>query len=112
MDVTDFGSIWANVESGQPGRFVVHNGLLFPGKQLCIPNCSLRQKLVEEIHTSPLSVHVGRDKTMDLLEDKYYWPKLCPNVARYVEWYHPSQKAKGVTQKASLYMPLLITNAP
>lgn len=72
----------------------------------------LRQKPVGEIHASPLSVHVGRDKTTDLLEDKYYWPKLCPNVARYVERYHPSQKAKGVTQKASLYMPFLITNAP
>ena len=42
VDVMDFGSIWANVESGQSGQFVVHNGLLFPGKQLCIPNCSFK----------------------------------------------------------------------
>ncbi|GKC18156.1 hypothetical protein Tco_1014938, partial [Tanacetum coccineum] len=48
------------VQSGQKPDFNIHDGFLFKGNQLCIPDTSLRLKIIKELHGEG---HVGRDHT-------------------------------------------------
>jgi len=45
----------------------MQEGLLFKGGQLCIPECSMREKLIQEKHNGGLAEHCGIDKTLDQL---------------------------------------------
>jgi hypothetical protein len=89
--------------------FQEHNGYLFRGLQLCIPNCSLRQQIISELHNEG---HFGQDKTLALISSDYYWPKLTSGVAHFVERCNVCQKSKGVLTNASMYTPLLVPEAP
>ena len=45
-------------------------GILFRGIHLCIPNTSLRDYLIWEMHAGGATGHFDRDKTTFLIEDK------------------------------------------
>jgi hypothetical protein len=76
-----FGKIIQEVIDGHRSDFILHNGYLFHGLQLCIPNCSLRQQIISELHNEG---HFGRDKTLALISSDYYWPKLTSDMAHFV----------------------------
>ena len=65
-------------------NFVVQDGYLFNGNRLFIPRGSLRDKLIQEMHSCNLSNHVGRDKTIANLEAHYYWPQLKRDASKFV----------------------------
>ncbi|GKC15225.1 putative CCCH-type zinc finger family protein [Tanacetum coccineum] len=46
------------------------------GARLCIPLCSLREAIILEGHVGGLAGHFGRDKTLALLREQFYWPKM------------------------------------
>ena len=50
--------------------------------------------------------HFGKDKTIALVEDKYYWPKMKQDITRFVERCHICQVTKGHSQNTRFYMPL------
>ena len=81
----DFGGIWAQ---GNNKEFVtdllVQDGFLFQGTQLCICRSSLREHLIRELHVGELGGHVGRDKTISLVEERFYWLQLKRDVGRFV----------------------------
>ena len=58
------------------GKYFMQDGYLFKGKKLCIPIGSMREKIIGELHSSGLAGHFGKDKTLALIEDKYYWLKI------------------------------------
>ncbi|KAE8671130.1 ABC transporter C family member 10-like [Hibiscus syriacus] len=105
----EFYAIVQEVTEGHRHDFVLHNGYLFRGLQLCIPDCSLRQQIISELHNEG---HFGRDKTLALISSDFYWPKLTTDVAHYVDRCYVCQRSKGVLTNAGLYTPLPVPEAP
>ncbi|GKB15241.1 putative CCCH-type zinc finger family protein [Tanacetum coccineum] len=104
-----FGRVKQEVLSGQRYDYQVQDGFLFKGLQLCIPDCSLKEKIVAELHALG---HFGRDKSIALVERKYFWPKLRHDVTRHVERCQVCQRSKGVSTNAGLYTPLPVPSFP
>jgi hypothetical protein len=104
-----FGKIIQEVTDGHCFDFILHDGYLFRGLQLCIPDCSLRQQIISELHNEG---HFRRDKTLALISSDYYWPKLTSDVAHFVERCYVCQKSKGILTNAGLYTPLPVPDAP
>ncbi|KAH7575643.1 hypothetical protein JRO89_XS02G0176800 [Xanthoceras sorbifolium] len=80
-----FTSILDDIVAGVRSDFHIHDGFVFRGNQLCIPDCSLRLKIIKEQHNEG---HMGRDKTLQLVANSYFWPTLRRNVYRFVEACH------------------------
>jgi hypothetical protein len=57
-------------------EYLIQDGLLFKGNQLCIPHCSMRENLVKEKHNGGLAGHFGHEKTFAKLSESYYWPGM------------------------------------
>jgi hypothetical protein len=57
-------------------EYMIQEGLLFNGNQLCIPKCSMRDNLLKEKHSGGLAGHFGHDKTFAQLSSSYYWPGM------------------------------------
>lgn len=45
-----FGPILSDVHAGLCDGFTLTDGFLFHSLQLCVPDCSLRVKMIEELH--------------------------------------------------------------
>ncbi|GKC22158.1 putative CCCH-type zinc finger family protein [Tanacetum coccineum] len=106
---TYFGPVMQEVLSGQCYDYQVQDGFLFKGMQLCIPDCSLREMVIAELHSLG---HFGREKSIVLVESKYFWPKLRRDVTRHVERCQVCQCSKGVSTNAGLYTPLPVPSSP
>ena len=76
-------------------EFMLHDGLLFKNNQLCIPNFSMRENLVQEKHNGRLAGHFGVHKTLGQLSHFYFWPKMKAYVQMYMNKYKKCQYAKG-----------------
>ncbi|KAH7561085.1 hypothetical protein JRO89_XS10G0171200 [Xanthoceras sorbifolium] len=100
-----FSKVIAAVRVGENSKFVLVDGFLFRGNQLCILDCSLRLHIIKEIHGEG---HVGRDRTLQLVKASYFWPTIRKEVERYVEKCQICQLSKEKATNASLYMPLPI----
>ena len=48
-------------------NFIIQDGMLFKGSQLCIFRCLMRENLIKEKHNGGLVGHFGRDKTIALI---------------------------------------------
>jgi hypothetical protein len=44
-------------------EYMIQQGLMFKGNQLCIPKCSMRDNILKEKHSGGLVGHFGHDKT-------------------------------------------------
>nr|GEU68731.1 putative reverse transcriptase domain-containing protein [Tanacetum cinerariifolium] len=96
-------------QSGEKTYFVLHDVFLFKGNQLCIPDSSLHLQIIKELHGEG---HVGRDRTLQLVQASYFWPTMRKEVDRYVKRCRICQVSKGTTTNAGLYMPLPVPLQP
>jgi hypothetical protein len=60
-------------DSSKSVEYMIQEGLLFKGNQLCILNCSMRENLLKEKHSGGLVGHFGHDKTFTKLSESYFW---------------------------------------
>ena len=104
-----FAGIMDDVRSNRRYDFSVTDGFLFKGNQLCVPDCSLRLRLILELHGEG---HFGRDKTFQLVSSSYYWPHMRRDVFRLVDRCRTCHITKGHASNAGLYIPLPIPQFP
>jgi len=69
------------------------------GHQLIVPN-SLRQRLFDAAHSSPLAGHLGNDKTVGQLKEHYYWPGMTVDVRMWTHSCDTCCRTKGPPNKA------------
>lgn len=98
-------SIWSSLHNGSHEEFVLQDGFIFRGNRLCIPESILRLKIITELHEEG---HVGRDRTVQLVMDAYFWPSLCRDVYRFVAGCVTCQRSKGHASNSGFYLPLPI----
>ena len=111
-DDADFGEIW-KVCADKPFKdFVRMNGFLFKGNTLCIPSCSLRLSILDELHGGILGGHFGEAKTLALVKANFFWSKLEKDITRFFKKCVVCMMAKNHGNNAGLYTPLPIPNMP
>jgi len=82
LDENDFGSIYDECKVSTNDRFFRHDEFLFKENKLCVPNYSMRELLVREVHRGGLMGHFGIAKTVDVLRKHFYWPNMKRDVQR------------------------------
>ena len=86
--------IITSLNAKEPGKFweqfKIHGKVLYrrnpsQGRKflLCIPSI-LRRKVIEFCHDDPSSSHMGIDKTVARVSERYWWPKFRASVRKYV----------------------------
>jgi hypothetical protein len=65
-------------------EYLIQDGLLFKGIQLCILKCSMRDNLLKEKHSGSLVGHFGHDKTFAQLSNFHYWSSMRAEVKKFV----------------------------
>ena len=89
------------VRPGQSGEEV---------EQVVVPE-ACRESLLELAHSIPLAGHLGREKTVQRLLARFYWPTLYRDVAQFCKYCAACQKTGGRRVKAPL-IPLPIMTVP
>jgi hypothetical protein len=82
-------------DRSQSIEYLIQDGLLFRGNQLCIPKSYMRENLLKEKHSGGLAGHFGHEKTFAHLNILYYWPGMRMDVKKFVNRCRIFQHAKG-----------------
>ena len=89
-------------------QFVIHQNVLCRKRfidgsthfQLVLP-CHLRNYVLHALHDEV--GHMGRDRTLQLVQDRYFWPKMSQHVAEYISVCSRCLRRKTpINQKAPL----------
>jgi hypothetical protein len=99
-------------DKSQWTEYMIQEGLLFKGNQLCIPKFSMRENLLKEKHSGGLAGHFGHDKTFIKLKESYFWPGMRADIKIFVDRYRICQHSKGKRQTAGFYQLLPIPDRP
>jgi hypothetical protein len=76
-------------------EYMIQDGLLFRGNQLCILKCSMRENLLKEKHSGGLVGNFGHDKMFSRLNGSYFWPGMRTDVNKFVDRCRICQHTKG-----------------
>ena len=74
--------------------FHIQEGYLMKGNQLCIPKTSLRENVIRNLHGGGLASHFGRDKTIVIIGDQYYWLHMRRDVTKFIQKCYVCQTSK------------------
>ncbi|CAL8155236.1 unnamed protein product [Prunus armeniaca] len=80
----DFQEIWTKCTNHEPMAEYFLNEVSF-----------LREKLIQDLHGGGLSGHLGRDKTIVGMEERFYWPQLKRDVGTIMRKCYICQTSKG-----------------
>lgn len=50
------------------------------GNKLCVPKRTIRELLVRKVHSGGVASHFVMQKTLDTLQDNFYWPSMLTDV--------------------------------
>ena len=107
-----FASVYGVCEKATFGKFYRLDGYLFIENRLCVPNSSMCELLVREAHGGGLKGHFGVRKTLDVLHEYFFWPKMKCDVERVCARCVTCRQAKSRVLPYGLYTPLPIPSAP
>ncbi|CAL8137529.1 unnamed protein product [Prunus armeniaca] len=107
----EFKMFFDKLQRGKPFQFQMKDGLMFKGKQLCIPNNGDRMQWIRESHTSRCACHFGVDKTLLNLQCYVYWPQMHVDVYHFIRGCMLCNTSKP-SRKLGLYTPLPVPNRP
>ncbi|TYK05161.1 reverse transcriptase [Cucumis melo var. makuwa] len=102
-------------KEGKTRRFWENDGtLLTIGNRLFVPRWgALRKDVLRECHDSLCAGHLGMNRTLALVHDKYYWLRMQDDIESYVKTCLVCQQDKGEQQlPAGLLEPLPIAEKP
>lgn len=102
-------TIWRDLALKKRSDFSLVDGFIFKNNRLCVPESSLRLQIIKELHNEG---NLGRDRTLKLVTDAYFWPTLHRDVERFVVRCTTCQRGKGHASNAGLYLPLPIPTQP
>ncbi|RVW15567.1 Transposon Ty3-I Gag-Pol polyprotein [Vitis vinifera] len=108
----DFGDVYSSLLSGSKATcidFQILEGYLFYKNRLCLPRTSLRDHVIWELHGGGMGGHFGRDNTIALVEDRFFWPSLKKDVWKVIKQCRACQVGKGSKQNTGLYTPLPVS---
>ena len=81
---------WDNEYTIQP------NGLTCRGKQIVVPpNEEIKTMITRTNHDEPMAGHPGPEKTIELVQRRFYWPKMREWITEYVQSCEECQKNKA-----------------
>ncbi|KAG8485859.1 hypothetical protein CXB51_019209 [Gossypium anomalum] len=109
---TDFGDVYKLWEHITIDKFFRFDGFLFREGKLCIPQSSVRELLVLEAHGGGLMGHFGIAKTLAMLQEHFFWPRMKRDVKKICSRCLVCKKAKSKVNPHGLYMPLPIPEGP
>jgi hypothetical protein len=89
-------------------------GFLYHGDRLYLPaGSALRTRVLHETHDAPTAGHLGKDKTLEQVKRRFYWPGMDADVLKYVRSCDACQRNKPSQQvPAGLLQPLPIPTRP
>jgi hypothetical protein len=92
----------------------VKDGRLYYKQRLYIPNDrTLKTRILHECHDAALAGHLGRDKTIEQVKRRFYWPKMDADIEPYVTSCDACQRNKPSHQATmGLMQPLPIPDRP
>ena len=91
-----------------------HEGLLWYNGRCVVPDSTqLRTRIMTELHCAPLAGHLGRDKTVYAIKQRFYWSGMDATIQAFVAACHTCQLTKASQQQPSgLLQPLPIPQRP
>lgn len=107
----DFSEIIKANKIGSKDHFHQMEGFLFKGNKLCVPKCPIRELLIREAHGGGLAGHFGINKTVELLQEHFYWPRMIGDVQTILSRCGTCQRAKSRFQQGP-YTPLPVPDKP
>ena len=67
---------WSRSDTG----FLLHDGAIY-----VLNNGDLQTHVLKACHDHPLAGHPGQTKTLELICQDYFWPKMCDDVTAFVK---------------------------
>ncbi|MFS7973284.1 putative nucleotidyltransferase, Ribonuclease H [Helianthus anomalus] len=111
-DDPDFSHIWQTCLVAPLKDYRLHDEFLFFRSRLCVPKCSLREAIILDNHQGGLAGHFGRDKTLKLVQERFFWPRMGADVNRIIDRCGVCHMAKAQHSNAGLYTPLPVPEEP
>ena len=80
------GSVKAAIEKKLPGWEKKDDGFIYYHNAIYVPrNKELRDKIIGLHHNSHLLGHPGENRTQEIIERNYWWPRLGNQVTEYIQ---------------------------
>ena len=84
----ELSSLWAQFD-----KLIVFNGNLYriwthgeeEDKLKLVVAKKDRKMVLEECHSSPLAGHLGFEKTMEKIRERFYWPKISEDARNFIK---------------------------
>jgi len=74
---------------------------------------TLREQLIDQLHSDPMIGHRGTNATQSLVADRFYWKQLNSDVSKWVYGCSTCRKAKfDRTKRQGCLQPVQVPNAP